>query len=216
MKKIIVTFVTLASLCQVLSAQTALDAAVKNCYTVSVSAQKTGIESDSATFYACWIEKQISPGIWELYEKKTAKILPIIFDNLSIGKYRVVRTPDNHEDTYYDPRTEMKNDRAASAYFNITDCSANTANAEETLDNAAIQLFPNPASNVLNLVLAQQDIKEDMYLDLLDITGRKMLTVKILSAVQDIDISSLKAGSYTALLYADNTSLFQKLIIVQK
>lgn len=69
-----------------------------------------------------------------------------------------------------------------------------------TGEEVSAQVFPNPAKNSLNLVYTTQDNDIQLIVDVVDLTGRKLLsTSKIVykgTSVVNLDIESLAVGQY--------------------
>ena len=63
---------------------------------------------------------------------------------------------------------------------------------EQKLEN--IQLYPNPAGDVLNLIFKENDLPE--VIEILDVCGRTVLTQHVVDGNITINISGLQAGVY--------------------
>lgn len=71
-----------------------------------------------------------------------------------------------------------------------------------------LHLFPNPASNMLNIAIEDHSI--DM-VRIYSLTGRKLLKTKAINS--KIDISRLPPGMYIVEIIVENTRLIQKLLV---
>jgi uncharacterized protein YkwD len=79
----------------------------------------------------------------------------------------------------------------------------------------AISIYPNPASNNINLVLnTNEDLKEAI-VELFDISGRKISSEKINEKTLKIDVSSLSNGMYY-IVVENNGKQYKDKIIVNK
>ena len=73
-----------------------------------------------------------------------------------------------------------------------------------------IRLYPNPASNVLNIALQGTEVNEVV---VIDIYGKTAMRNTVADGNNSLDISSLPAGMYFVQLRADNAvKATQKLI----
>ena len=82
---------------------------------------------------------------------------------------------------------------------NYTECGVSSVTKHE---KEGVLLYPNPASNVLNLVLPEKVAVENVYCDIFDIQGNLVKKDVIPSGTQkQIDISILSAGQYLVRCY---------------
>ncbi len=73
-----------------------------------------------------------------------------------------------------------------------------------------IQVYPNPAANVLHIVSGQKELKE---VSVLNITGSRILSQRISQRQYSLDISRIPAGTYLLLCqYRDGTVVYEKII----
>lgn len=63
-----------------------------------------------------------------------------------------------------------------------------------------VQLYPNPVENSLNLVFAANDLPEKV--EIIDVTGRVVMRVKVVDGTTTVNVGSLNAGVY--FVRADN------------
>ncbi|HLP20311.1 MAG TPA: T9SS type A sorting domain-containing protein, partial [Chitinophagales bacterium] len=81
--------------------------------------------------------------------------------------------------------------------------------------STTISVFPNPANNLLNLVIdAQQQVNAKV--EVIDLTGRILYTAPVVAAghyTYAINTANFSAGVYTLQLSADNQSARQKFIV---
>ena len=80
-----------------------------------------------------------------------------------------------------------------------TDCGMSSVTTHEKEE---VLLYPNPASNVVNLILPEKVAVENMYCDIFDIHGNLVKKIVIPCNTQkQIDISTLSAGQYLIRCY---------------
>ncbi len=69
--------------------------------------------------------------------------------------------------------------------------------------SSTLQIYPNPAKNILNVQVNGNDLNEDATLQIIDISGRKVKEERINlkgRASVSIDITGLSKGTYNVLL----------------
>jgi hypothetical protein len=76
----------------------------------------------------------------------------------------------------------------------------------EKIPDISIRIYPNPAYDFVNV---QWDTHEDLWIDMIDINGKKVLTYLLKPGVNTIDISTLVNGVYT--IGANGT--FKKILV---
>jgi hypothetical protein len=78
----------------------------------------------------------------------------------------------------------------------------------------ALQLYPNPATTVLNLVLPSNRTAGDVQINIFDATGQLVQSVQYntTGAGLPLDISLLKPGVYTVSLYQGKTQQLGRFI----
>jgi hypothetical protein len=80
------------------------------------------------------------------------------------------------------------------------------------LEDANIEIYPNPASNHLHLRFTGR-LKEKLILNIRDITGRLVFNLLTQENELDIDISNLKEGIYMVdILYNENRKVYKIII----
>ena len=79
------------------------------------------------------------------------------------------------------------------------------------LEDANIEIYPNPASNHLHLRFTGR-LKEKLILNIRDITGRLVFNLLTQENELDIDISNLKEGIYMLTYYIMKTEKYIKLL----
>src|SRR5690606_14599461 len=73
-------------------------------------------------------------------------------------------------------------------------------------------LYPNPADKTITLQVKNQNIKQ-LKVDIMDITGKTVLSKSMTANSEEIDINKLSSGMYFISLKQDGKTLgFQKLL----
>lgn len=85
-----------------------------------------------------------------------------------------------------------------------------TTNTEEMLDEAMIDVFPNPVDDLLNIRMNQ--FGEATSLQILDASGRLVLQENLNDALNTIDLSKLSAGVYFYNLRNNLTNISGKIV----
>lgn len=104
----------------------------------------------------------------------------------------------------------IQDNDSGSARIGIDDLSwtCYTSLSTENFDLSQIKLFPNPVKgSILNIITSI-----DLEVEIFDILGKKLLSSKINSNNQQININSLKKGVYLVRLNSSNGSTTKKLI----
>jgi hypothetical protein len=85
-----------------------------------------------------------------------------------------------------------------------------TTNTEAVLDEAMIDVFPNPVDDLLNIRMNQ--FGEATSLQILDASGRLVLQENLNDALNTIDLSKLSAGVYFYNLRNNLTNISGKIV----
>lgn len=72
-------------------------------------------------------------------------------------------------------------------------------------------VYPNPASSLLSFLMSNAD--NDAIVNLVDITGRIVLTQKVNSGVNTVDVSAIAKGSYFLLIKNGNLNCSDRVVI---
>ncbi|MDD2199240.1 MAG: T9SS type A sorting domain-containing protein, partial [Bacteroidales bacterium] len=118
---------------------------------------------------------------------------PFTIDNIvSITGSSASSDPTSYYYYFYDWEIELPGCLNEPTILNINaiDCSTNIA--DESFKN--INIYPNPANNILH-ISGLSEIREDVKLEFIDISGRKVLT-KTINEDTSFDIQSLPSGIY--------------------
>ncbi len=84
--------------------------------------------------------------------------------------------------------------------------------ATNSINEQGVMVFPNPASNLLNIISSNEAINT---VNLFDMYGRVVLTVPVNSNYSNIDVSSLEPGSYLLLIRFDHFELVRKVVVMR-
>lgn len=71
-------------------------------------------------------------------------------------------------------------------------------------NNFRVQVYPNPASTLIKLNVETEAYFEIFY-RISDISGRQIMQQRIYSAIEEIDVSGLRAGIYFMQVFTDET-----------
>jgi hypothetical protein len=77
--------------------------------------------------------------------------------------------------------------------------------------NKFVSIFPNPASSIINVKINTALIKNSM-LELYDITGKLIVSQKIVNEDNALNINALSNGIYTVRILSDNKQLVKRII----
>ncbi|RLD65292.1 MAG: hypothetical protein DRI84_07105, partial [Bacteroidetes bacterium] len=99
----------------------------------------------------------------------------------------------------------LGNSCADTSYcFNITGVGIN-----ESPSQFNIELFPNPTSGIIKI--HYQD-KVELFLEVIDITGRKLITSRIISEYSEVDLSNYSNGLYIFKFYNSDDIYYLKVV----
>ncbi|NCC88546.1 MAG: T9SS type A sorting domain-containing protein [Clostridia bacterium] len=73
---------------------------------------------------------------------------------------------------------------------------------EQFTEELEIEVYPNPASDVLYLNLPENT--KDVRVEIYDNLGRQIITNELLGWENSIDVKQLKAGNYFVRIVSDN------------
>ncbi len=90
--------------------------------------------------------------------------------------------------TYNKTMTIMNQTNTATVALN------GTSTGVEDLQSEKVQLYPNPAGDVLNLIFSESNLPEEI--EIVDVCGRKVLSQSVVDANVTINIGGLQAGVY--------------------
>jgi hypothetical protein len=102
---------------------------------------------------------------------------------------------------------------ATGAMLHFAKGSTTALNANE-IDSSQINLFPNPASTILNISLGS--LTESNYsFSLLDLQGKVVLTKQIENAslIETLSLQGVSKGIYLAVVQTNNNRFTKKVII---
>lgn len=87
------------------------------------------------------------------------------------------------------------------------------SNAEEELFEASIKVFPNPASDQVQVYLSELPAHEELNLELTDLTGRTIWTGRMTSNTTEIAVGDFPAGAYLLNISNDNFVTTKRVLI---
>ena len=86
----------------------------------------------------------------------------------------------------------------------------NSALSIEAQEIENVNFYPNPVIDVLNVQIAS--LSENLQVEIIDMTGKIIMTKKILDSLERIDMSSFSSGFYIMKLKSDRSNFTFKLI----
>lgn len=88
--------------------------------------------------------------------------------------------------------------------------NGNTITANDVFDtNQGYQIYPNPAKNIINVQIAENNATE---IEIMDVTGKKLIVKKVTKSIENIDVSNLSKGLYILNIKGSN-SLRRNIVI---
>jgi hypothetical protein len=81
----------------------------------------------------------------------------------------------------------------------------------EEAENLNVQVFPNPASEKININWTSE---EKVVVEIFDALGRTVYTASLNSGINSVDVSAWESGAYTIHIQ-DGDSLFVEKLMVQ-
>jgi hypothetical protein len=115
----------------------------------------------------------------------------------------IKQTPDNGfimAGVAYDPQVMwlVKTDSCGCV---VEDCDCGGSVVEQFTEELEIEVYPNPAKDVLNFNLPENT--KDVRVEIYDNLGRLMITNELLNWENTIDVSQLKSGNYYVRIVSD-------------
>ncbi len=105
-----------------------------------------------------------------------------------------------------------------TTYVSVTDTLVFELTAgidDANVESVAVKVFPNPASNMLNVSFADISVLTNVSLKLYDMKGQMVAEKTVAQALCSMDISSLGAGSYLLNIVKEGSVLDHKVIVIQ-
>jgi hypothetical protein len=90
---------------------------------------------------------------------------------------------------------EVSGGTAANCTASIANANAKTITATNVASDKELSLYPNPASNTIKVMLPSY-WKAGDNLTIFDAAGKQVLNKQLAGNVDEVDISSLQAGTY--------------------
>lgn len=111
----------------------------------------------------------------------------------------------------YDGPSFAKKKIPNSVLYRTTSPSAREG--EERLEVVDVSIFPNPASNVINIITTEAFANGNV--KLLDINGRLLKTTRLVETEGEIEVEDVQAGLYLVSVQKDN-QIVTKRVMIQK
>ena len=94
---------------------------------------------------------------------------------------------------------------------------SNTTTVKEIAKSSTLNLFPNPASEIINIELRHLKNIANATITMYDITGKKIIEKQINhSTMETISVTELAPGLYTILISDANSILGKQKVVLQK
>lgn len=90
--------------------------------------------------------------------------------------------------------------------------SSNNTSSLENIENNKVQIYPNPAEDILNIQLDETLANENFSWSIVDINGKVVLNGKFSSILSTIQVSTLPKGNYSLRLTSTTKTLARKFI----
>ena len=87
----------------------------------------------------------------------------------------------------------------------------NSRTATNETDRTSIRLYPNPASDMINIINEDNQYGR---LEIFNMSGQRVLNMEIYNSQTQVDISNLNPGSYLFSFIQDQ-SIFKQIIVIQ-
>jgi hypothetical protein len=91
-----------------------------------------------------------------------------------------------------------------------------SSNAIENNDFSSLEIYPNPATNLLWIEMQMDDFDTDIVVSIYDLCGRELQTESyspVYSFKENIDISTFSQGVYILKIQQGDKNYHQKIII---
>lgn len=98
-------------------------------------------------------------------------------------------------------------------YF-VTESYTINSNSVTEAELAGVNIYPNPAQNILNIQLTNND-SDKINMDVLDINGKLVLSNAFNTSNHIIDVSAMPAGTYLIRLRSEAASYFKKVVVLK-
>ncbi|HRP59267.1 MAG TPA: T9SS type A sorting domain-containing protein, partial [Vicingus sp.] len=89
-------------------------------------------------------------------------------------------------------------------------CEINVTSVNDFSSKNEIRIYPNPAKNSLTIFFENDNSST---IQIVDITGKIVLTKKLIKTIERLDISSLQNGMYFIKIQSNEKDFVQKLIV---
>lgn len=106
----------------------------------------------------------------------------------------------------------VTDDNGCTTSQTVTILSTSATKTPTSLD--AVRVFPNPTSGMLNVLLPDDLLGHDVFIQAYDLTGRKMLELNSLHDKQiAFDMQDFASGLYTLVIRANGSQIVRKIVV---
>jgi hypothetical protein len=204
MKQFLCTLALTASLWAPLFAQMHLVLHQPSCDLVELSVYGLSPCSVENAFRIWWIEKETDPGIWTIAVKRISNRKSESFDHLTAGNYRAVCLFND----------SIGGVALVSSVFTAAPCSGTLSDSDAPAPTVKFTLSPNPAKSSFRIHTEALTVSTGTFLDLTDLSGRKVLHMQWTGPDQEIQIGHLEPGMYMARILENDIPVAQQKIIL--
>lgn len=134
----------------------------------------------------------------------------------------IFSTPDTLIVSFFSLRNDVDKSNLANAgsilFIDEVQLSSQrlTTGSREVGRNKRTEVFPNPATDYLNIILSDQIFAEETSLIILDQLGREVLTKRIEQSNTHIMLEGVKPGLYTYMICSNQTAIQSGRLLVQE
>jgi hypothetical protein len=134
----------------------------------------------------------------------------------------IFSTPDTLIVSFFSLRNDVDKSNLANAgsilFIDEVQLSSQrlTTGSREVGRNKRTEVFPNPATDYLNIILSDQIFAEETSLIILDQFGREVLTKRIEQSNTHIMLEGVKPGLYTYMICSNQTAIQSGRLLVQE
>lgn len=118
--------------------------------------------------------------------------------------------------TYYFSIRAINGAGLITSQFNSDGQLVDLTTSLQSIDNPQIVIYPNPANNILNIILKPEFLKTNNQLSIYDSQGKLISEHSINQQQTSINISTLSAGIYNLCIKGENETINQRFVVYKK
>lgn len=160
--------------------------------------------------WSFWLKEGATPGTYTTLADNVTELRPSAYstDNANwVEKKVTLVAPKDAIAFRFEARTNAEGAGGGFIYFDDFSIvsNPNASNKENNIEG--LNIFPNPANDVLNIT---SNSAADKNVQLFDLTGKKVLDI---TTVSTVNVSNLKAGIYVAKITEAGKTATRKVVI---